>query len=195
MKKIWIKDKKFKPTISTPIIERAIREMAADLNKRYCHEEEPVVFMPVLNGAMVFATNIFTKLKFPVLLDTVKVSSYEGESKVKFKFDKEESIDVKGKKVILVEDIIDTGETIDYLKRYFKFKGAKEVFVVTLLLKFDVYSKTHSDITRWGLLTGEYKDKYLIGFDVDDKFVVGYGMDYNGLGRNLNKIYIADEQK
>jgi len=127
MKKITLKDKKFKSFISTPTIEESIRTTAAALNEKFKYEQEPVVFVTVLNGAVPYAANLFTKLKFPVLFDTVKVKSYEGTKRGEVEFVKHPDNPVRGKKVIIAEDIIDTGYTIDFLRDYFECEGATEV--------------------------------------------------------------------
>jgi hypoxanthine phosphoribosyltransferase len=193
MKRVTLKDKKFKPFIGTPNIENAIRTTAAALNDRFKYEQEPVVFVAVLNGAIPYATNLFMKLKFPVLFDTVKVSSYNGTTRGNLKFEKETSIDVKGKKVIIAEDIIDTGVTIDELKLHFRVRGAKEIVVASLLIKPDVYKERHPEWNQWAHITGENDDNMYVGISITNSFVVGYGLDYDGLGRNLNKIYILDD--
>jgi len=193
MKRITLKDKKFKPFISTPHIENATKNVAVGLNEKYKHETEPVLFVTVLNGASIYASNLFTKLKFPVLFDTVKVKSYEGTHRGKIEFVKEPDNSVYGKKVIIVEDIIDTGYTIDYLKSYFECEGAKEVSVAALLIKPDVYEQRHPEFSQWGHISGQFDDNMYIGISISNDFVVGYGLDYDGLGRNLNKIYVVDE--
>jgi len=195
MKRIKIKDKKFKPFISTPHIEEATRGIAAALNERFKHETEPVLFVTVLNGAVPFAASLFTKLKFPVIFDTVKIKSYEGTERGEIEFQKHPDHSPKGKKVVIVEDIIDTGNTIDYLKRYFSSYGATEVMLAALLLKTEVYKQHHPEFSNWGFLSGDYEEEMLIGMEISDAFVVGYGLDYDGLGRNLNKIYILDKNK
>lgn len=193
MKRITLKDKKFKPFISTPHIENATKNVAVGLNEKYKHETEPVLFVTVLNGASIYASNLFTKLKFPVLFDTVKVSSYNRTERGDIKFVKRPDNPFRGKKVIIVEDIIDTGYTIDYLKSYFECEGAADVAVAALLIKPHVYMKRHPEFSIWGHIAGDNKDNMYIGISIEDKFVVGYGLDYDGLGRNLNKIYILDE--
>ena len=193
MKRIKLKDKVFRPFISTPQIEQATRGIAADLNNKFKNETTPVRFVVVLNGAMPFAMNLFTKLKFPVELDTVKLSSYEGTTQKEIKTDKPVSLqDYEGKKVIIVEDIIDTGNTVDYLKDYFNNLRCTDVTAVSLLIKPEVYRKKHPEFTQWGILSGVYRDDLLNGIAIGDVFVVGYGLDYDGLGRNLNKIYALE---
>lgn len=193
MKRITLKDKKFKPFISTPDIEEAIRNAASALNDRFKYEKEPAIFVAVLNGAIPYATNLFMKLKFPVLFDTVKVSSYHGITQGNLNFTKAPDNEFKGKKVIIAEDIIDTGLTIDYLKNYFECYGATEVVVASLLIKPDIYKERHPEFSTWGHICGEQDDNLYIGISIGNAFVVGYGLDYDGLGRNLNKIYVLDE--
>ena len=171
MKRITLKDKKFKPFISTPDIEQSIRTMAANLNSKFKYETEPIVFVTVLNGAVPYASSLLTKLKFPVLFDTVKVSSYNGMERDELNFDKQPSVDFRGKKVIIVEDIIDTGYTIDYLKSYFECNGAKEVFVSALLIKPDVYKKRHPEFSQWAHISGENDDNIYICISIGNAFV------------------------
>lgn len=193
MKRIKIKDRKFKPFISTPNIENAIRLTASTLNEKFKYETEPVLFVTVLNGATIYASNLFTKLKFPLIFDTVKVKSYEGTQRGKLEFIKHPDNEIHGKKVIIAEDIIDSGCTIDFLKDYFENHGAKEVVVAALLIKSDIYKQNHPEFSQWKHITGQNDDNIYTGISVGNVFVVGYGLDYDGLGRNLNKIYILDE--
>ena len=195
MKKITLKDKTFKPFISTPAIEETTRRIAAGLNGKFKHETEPVIFVTVLNGAVPFAASLFTKLKFPVVFDTVKLSSYQGtKSTGKIKCTKSLDNDVKGKKVIIVEDIVDTGLTIDYLKEKLEWDGAMDVTIVSLLFKLEVYKEKHPGFSHWEFLKGTYDNEMMMGIVIGNEFVVGYGLDYDGLGRNLNKIYVIDNK-
>ena len=194
MKRVILKDKTFKPFISTPAIEEAIKRIASALNEKFKHETDPVIFLTVLNGAVPFAASLFTKLKFPVLFDTIKVSSYEGTSSTGvMKYTKTPDNDIKGKKVIIVEDIIDTGFTIDYLKNQLENEGVAQITIASLLFKIETYKNYHPNFSHWGFLCGEYKNDMMVGIAIGDDFVVGYGLDYDGLGRNLNKIYVLDE--
>ena len=196
MKRITIKDKKFKPFISTPHIEQATRQIAARLNDKYKNETTPVRFVVVLNGAMPFAMSLFTKLKFPVELDTIKLKSYEGTSRKEIRVERE-CDKCNDRRVIVVDDIIDTGHTMEFLGNY--FKDSIDVLFVALLFKIDVFSQLHPLFSHWEWLSGKYDNKMICGIEIHDPdpensgFVVGYGLDYDGLGRNLNKIYILEK--
>ncbi len=193
MKKIILKDKIFKPFISTPTIEETTRRIAARLNEKFKHEAEPVIFVTVLNGAVPFAASLFTKLKFPVLFDTVKLSSYQGtKSTGELRRTKPLDNDVRGKKVIIAEDIVDTGLTTDYLRSFLKRVGAVDVTIVSLLFKIETYKERHPEFSHWEFLSGSYDNDMMMGIVIGNEFVVGYGLDYDGLGRNLNKIYVID---
>ena len=198
MKRITIKDKKFKPFISTPHIEQATRQIATRLNDKYKNETTPVRFVVVLNGALPFAMSLFTKLKFPVELDTIKLKSYDGTLRKKISVERGCGIDdYSGRRVIVVDDIIDTGHTMEFLEDY--FRNSTDVMFVSLLFKIDVYAHTHPTFSHWNWLSGKYENKMICGILIHDQdpensgFVVGYGLDYNGLGRNLNKIYVLEK--
>lgn len=197
MKRIKILDKTFKPFISTPHIEQATRQIAARLNNRYKNETTPVRFVIVLNGALPFAMSLFTKLKFPVELDTIKLKSYDGVTRKEIDIERGCSMGGYGdKKVIVVDDIIDTGYTMRFLKDY--FRDSIDVLFVALLFKIDVFSHLHPSFSHWEWLSGKYDNKMICGIELledpeNSGFVVGYGLDYKGLGRNLNKIYILEK--
>ena len=160
MKRITIKDKVFRPFISTPDIENATRNIASKLNDKYHNEIEPVVFLVILNGAVPFAGELFTKLKFPTLFDTIEISPYDGEGeRNRINFDKSPSIDLNKKKVIVVKDVIDSGETMDFLQMYLETRGVSEVSIVSLLFKPNSYKKNHPDFTHWGMLSEDLPQK------------------------------------
>lgn len=197
MKRIKIKDKTFKPFISTPAIEEATRVLASRLNDKYKNETTPVRFVVVLNGALPFAMSLFTKLKFPVELDTIKLKSYDGVFRKDIDIERGCSMGGYGdKKVIVVDDIIDTGHTMEFLNDY--FKDSISILFVALLFKIDVFSHFNPLFSHWEWLSGKYDNKMICGIEIHDSdpenssFVVGYGLDYKGLGRNLNKIYILE---
>ncbi len=155
-----------------------IHELAEKINADY--KEEPVVIVCILKGAAPFACDLMKRLTMPVYMDFMMVSSY-GDGTVssgtlKIKKDLEE--DITGKNVIVVEDIIDSGRTLKYLKEDLKGRGAKSVKLCALLSK-PARHEVEVDV--------EY-----IGYEIPDEFVVGYGLDYAQKYRNLPYIGIVE---
>ncbi|NOX86800.1 MAG: hypoxanthine phosphoribosyltransferase [Chlorobi bacterium] len=171
---IQLHDKKFEPFISYEQIDRAIQYIADRLNKEM--KGKNPLFVPVLNGAFMFAGDLFKKLDFPCEISFVKFSSYVGTTSTE---DVKQLLgfetDVKGRTVVIVEDIIDTGLTIHKIIDQLKQKEAREVKIATLLFKPDAFK-------------GNYKVDY-IGMKIPNDFIVGYGLDYNQYGRNYKDIY------
>jgi len=140
---------------------------------------EPV-FIPVLNGAFFFASDIIRKSGITCEVSFVRVSSYSGtQSSGTIKNPVGINSDISGKKIIIVEDIVDTGETLLYLLNEISKHDPAEIKVASLLLKPSA-------------LKHEVKIDYL-GFEVPNDFLVGYGLDYDGLGRNLEDIYTLEK--
>lgn len=161
-----------KTLISESDIQERIKSIASQIEKDY---NEEIVIICILKGAAFFATELAQKINLPVIIDFMKVSSYEGtESTKKINFKLDISTDIQNKNVIIVEDIIDTGRTLAYLKDYLSKKGPKSLKICTLLNK-----KERREID----LTPDY-----MCFDIPDKFVVGYGLDYDEQYRNLPYI-------
>lgn len=173
-----VKDKEFVKFISSEEITAKIQDLAARINSDY-HDKKPL-FVAILNGSFMFAADLMKEINIPCEISFVKVASYEemeSSGNVKQLIGLNENI--FNKDVIIIEDIIDTGRTIAKILEEFRSLGASSTEVVTLLQK----PKTN--------VSGE-KLKY-IGFDIPEKFVVGYGLDYDGLGRNLKDIYQLKE--
>lgn len=162
-------------------IEKRLDEMAKQIDKDY--EGKEIILVGILKGSVVFMVELAKRLKTKVQFEFIEVSSYEGtESTGKIKIKKDLQNDIEGKDVLIVEDIIDTGNTLSYLKEYFQEKNPNSLKIVTLL------SKPSRRIKE---LDVEY-----IGFKIEDKFVIGYGLDYNQNYRNLPYIgYIEDGDK
>ena len=152
-------------------IDHRIDELATTISAKY-HDEFPVV-VPVMTGAMMFAAELMKRLDFKLNIDYVDVSSYEDSSKSsgKVRLLRDLSHDVSGRPVLMVEDIIDTGHTLEFLNKLFASRGAKSVEICSLL---DKPERRETPV----------KIDYL-GFTVPNEFIVGYGLDYNGLYRNL----------
>ncbi len=174
MSVIQILDKKFEPYISYNEIELAIDKMAKKINDEL--KDDLPVFLMILNGSFMFGADLMKRIDFPCEVSFVKVASYAGTKSTE---EVKELIglneDLKGRNVVIVEDIIDSGLTIDGILKDLKNKGVKSVKISTLLLKPKAFK-------------GSYDIDY-VGMEIPNDFIVGYGLDYNQLGRNLKDIY------
>ena len=178
--KITLFDKTFKPFISNEELEAAIDRLAEKVNADYADSEEAPVFLCVLNGAVMFTAAMMKRLNFQAELVSIKLSSYQGtQSTGTILIPMGLTGPVEGRRVIIFEDIVDTGNTIVALKEMLLDKGAKDVRICTMLIKPDVYKK-------------DEKIDYA-AMEIPDAFIVGYGLDYNERGRNLKDIYIIDK--
>jgi hypoxanthine phosphoribosyltransferase len=175
-----IKDLEFQQFINKAKIQQKVRELAGLLNTDYV--DKTPVFLPVLNGAFIFAADLIKQVDVPCKVSFVKLSSYIGtmtSGQVKSLIGLEESL--FNQHVVIVEDIIDTGITLRRLVEDLKGLGAKSVEVAALLRK-------------QAARENKFDAKY-VGFDIGSEFVLGYGLDYEGLGRNLKDIYKVKPQK
>jgi hypoxanthine phosphoribosyltransferase len=180
MNKVKILDKTFVPFIEAEKIEKAVKDIAEKMRQDLAGKD--VVFVAILNGAFMFASDLFRSIDFPARITFLKLASYLGTSSsgtVKQLIGINE--DLKDKTVVVIEDIVDTGITIDLIVRQLKTYDAKEVKVAALLLKPDALKK-------------EVQLDY-VGLEIPTKFIVGYGLDYNGFGRNLKEIYVLSENQ
>lgn len=154
-------------------LEKRIEEMANEIEKDY--EGKDIVFLGILKGSVPFMWELAKRIKNNVIFEFIEVSSYKGtESTGTVTLHKDIKNSIEGKDVIIVEDIVDTGRTIDFLLEHLKEKKANSIKIVTLL------SKPSRRVIE---LNVDY-----IGFKIDDKFVVGYGLDYDQNLRNLPYI-------
>jgi hypoxanthine phosphoribosyltransferase len=174
MKEIDILDKKFSEFISEEKIQARINELAVQVNKDLAGKD--VVFIGILNGAFLFAADLFRRIEMPARITFVKLASYQGTTSsgsIKELIGWNEEI--KGKSVVVIEDIVDTGNTLERIIDELVLRKASEVRIATMFYKPDAYKKKiHLDY---------------VGIEIPDNFVVGYGLDYNGYGRNLRSVY------
>lgn len=169
-----IKDLEFTKLISADKIEKKIKTLAQTINAEY--KEKTPLFLPILNGSFMFASDLLKEISIPCRISFVKVASYSGTTstgQVNTIIGLEESL--FNQDIIIIEDIIDTGLTLQKIVEELRARGAKSVEVVSLLRKV---------IAREKNIGAKY-----IGFELDDEFVLGYGLDYDGLGRNYKDIY------
>ena len=171
---IKVHDRNFEPFIPANQIEERVSVIAQQITQEY--EGKNPLFLAVLNGAFILAADLFRKISFQSEISFAKISSYSGTSTtetIKQLIGFSESIE--GRHIIIVEDIIDTGLSMQHvLKQVYAHKPAS-VKVLTLLLKPKALKVQ---------LVPDY-----VGFEIEPKFVLGYGLDYDGLGRNLPDIY------
>ena len=174
MKKVKVQGKEFTELVAAEDIEKRIEEMAAEINRDY--RGENVIFLGILNGAFLFAASLFKKITLDAMISFVKLASYEGTSSSGFI---KELIgwneDIKGKNIIIIEDIVDTGATLERIIDEVKIRKAGSVKVATLLFKPEAYKKS---------IPLDY-----VGFRIPNNYVIGYGLDYEGYGRNLPSVY------
>ncbi|RIV46780.1 adenylate kinase [Flagellimonas pelagia] len=171
---IKLHDKVFKPYLKEEEILRAIEKMAVEIAKDY--KDEVPLFVGVLNGAFMFVSDFLKAYQHPCEVSFVRLSSYQGLTStgiVETLLDVPEELE--GKSVIILEDVVDTGRTLKHLVHLFSNTNVKEFKIAALFYKSEVYN-------------GEYPIDY-IGLDIPDHFIVGYGLDYNELGRNLREVY------
>ena len=159
-------------------VDKRIKELGEAISRDY--EGETVHLVCVLKGGVFFMCELAKRITVPVTIDFMATSSYEGGtvSSGVVKIKKELDLDPTGQNVIIVEDIIDSGNTLNFLGQYFKDRGAKSVRMVTMLDKPDRREvDVHVDYT---------------GFTIPDQFVVGYGLDYDQKYRNLPYIGVVE---
>ena len=175
---IQLHDKQFVPFISAQEIDFAIAKMVAQIEDDFA--DETPLFIGVLNGSFMVVSDFMKHYKKPCELSFIKMASYEGTSStedVKLLIGLDQ--DLTDRTVIVIEDIVDTGNTLVALKELFKKQNLKHFKVATLFLKPEAYKK-------------DIKVDY-VGIRIPNKFIVGFGLDYDGLGRNLPEIYQLNE--
>lgn len=178
--KITLHDKTFKPYISHERILTAVDSVAGEINSNYKGSEDIPIILCVLNGAIPFTSELIQRLDFNCQLVSIKMSSYSGTHSTGTVINVTGlTAEVKGRRVIICEDIVETGNTIIALKEMLIAKGAASVEICTMLFKPDCY---HKDV----------KIDY-VGLEIDNDFIVGFGLDYNEIGRNSKDIYVIDE--
>ena len=168
---------KFKPLYDEAAIAKRVQEIGQQISKDV--NGEPVVLVVVLKGAFMFAADLARHIKAPVTIDFIGVASYSGTTSTgTVRITNDLSADIRGKNVVVIEDIIDTGRTLDYLMRMFKQRGPKSLRLCTLLNKPEA---------REIPVTVDYS-----GFEISNQFVIGYGLDLDQRWRELP--YIAQVQ-
>jgi hypoxanthine phosphoribosyltransferase len=178
MKRIKLLDREFSLAIPASDIKKATWQIAEKIN-RDLKDKNPLMVC-ILNGSFMFSADLMKLIEFPCQITFVKLASYEGmgsTGKIKELIGFNEEL--KGRTVVLLEDIVDSGVTVENSINQLRKLGVEEIFVATLLFKPEALKK-------------DIKLDY-IGMEIPNDFIVGYGLDYNGFGRNLPDIYSVIE--
>jgi hypoxanthine phosphoribosyltransferase len=173
-----ILDKTFKPYLTSSEIGIAIQKIANQINLDY--QDKNPLFIAILNGSFIFASDLFKQINVPAEISFIKLASYQGTKStgnVITAIGLE--TDLFDRHVVVLEDIIDTGKTLSAFLPQLQHQQPKSLKVCTLLHK--------KEATKYPI------DIEYLGFEIPDLFVVGYGLDYNGYGRNLDQIMQIDE--
>lgn len=173
MSLVQIHDKEFELFISKKELESIVVQLALELES--LKSQEPI-FIVVLNGSFFFASDLLKSLSYNCEVHFIKVKSYEGmESSGRLNLNLDISVDISNRTIVIIEDIVDTGSTLNFLINHLKEKNPKKILTATLLFKPKAYKQE---------LNIDY-----IGKSIDNDFVVGYGLDYDELGRTLPQIF------
>ena len=171
---IRLHDKYFEPFIDAETIEKAVAKITSAIAQDF--KDEIPIFVAVLNGSFMFASDLIKAYSHPCEVSFIKLSSYSGlvsTGIVETLLDVSE--DIEGRSIVILEDVVDSGRTLQKLVSLFSKTNVKEFKIASLFYKSETYK-------------GEYDIDY-VGLEIPNKFIVGYGLDYNELGRNLKEIY------
>jgi hypoxanthine phosphoribosyltransferase len=174
MSLIKVHDKEFVPYLTSGEIEEQVQRMATEINNDYVGKKP--LFIAILNGAFIFAADLFKKINVEAEVCFIKLASYRGvKSTGKVITAIGLDVELYGRDIIIVEDIVDTGKTLSQFLPQIEHQHPASLKIAALLHKPDA-------------MVHPIKIDYL-GFTIPNKFVVGYGLDYDGLGRNIKEIY------
>ncbi|MEG0796705.1 MAG: phosphoribosyltransferase family protein [Odoribacter sp.] len=178
MKNITLHNKEFRPFIEAKVIDQAIADIAGQMNQEL--QNDKPLFLSILNGAFMFTSDLIKLISIPgTQISFIKIASYAGTDstgEIKELIGLKEEI--AGRTVVILEDVVDTGRSMTYLLEYLKGKNPKKIVVATLFYK------------PKAIVSPVPIDYY--GIELDNDFVVGRGLDYDGLGRNYSDLYILN---
>lgn len=174
MELIQVHDKQFKPYLSAEQISEQIKRLASEINRDYAGKRP--LFIAILNGAFIFAADLFKEISIEAEICFIKLASYKGiKSSGQVITAIGLDVDLVGREIIIIEDIVDTGKTLTQFLPQIYNQHPATLKIAALLHKPDA-------------MVHPIKLDYL-GFSVPNKFLLGYGLDYDGLGRNIKEIY------
>ena len=179
--RVTLNDLTFEVMIPAKEIDKAIEKVAEKLNNDYASCQKPPIFVGVLNGAFIFLADVVRKLTFQNEIAFMQISSYEGtqstgEIRQKLGID----FDIEGKDIIIVEDIVETGHSINHMIEYLRSLSPRSVEVCTLFFKPEKYLY-------------DLPIKYC-AMEIGNEFIAGYGLDYDQIGRGLKDIYVVTNE-
>ncbi len=175
---VQVLDLEFIEYITLDKLKNRISELADEIDHEYI-DKNPL-FLPILNGSFMFVAELVQNIKIDCEISFLKISSYKDQNStgnIKELIGLNQSLE--NRHIIVVEDIVDTGKTLHYIKSILKNKNPLSIKVATLL------HKPEATLIK--------NDLHYVGFEIVNKFVVGFGLDYNGFGRNLPAIYLKKE--
>ena len=178
---VMVNGERFVPYITRNRIQTRVAELASDLNRSF--DGKRPIFICVLNGAFMFFADLVRHITIECEVDFLRLSSY-GDKKISsgnVKLLKDLACDAKGRNIVLVEDIVDTGISLDFMKKLIAAKNPASLTIVTMLHKPERTQIAH--------------ELGYIGFVVPPQFVIGYGLDYAQQARNLPEVYILDDTR
>lgn len=167
---------KVKTLLDEKELNHGVQQMADQINERY--GDQPLTIVGVLTGSVVLMADLIRKLKMPLRVGVVQTSSYEGTERGKLSINSEMMLDIAGQDVLLIDDIFDTGNTLQEVSQLIKEHKPKSLRSAVLLLKT-------------GCQQVDWRPDF-IAFDIPDEFVVGYGLDYNDVYRNLPFLAVLE---
>lgn len=173
---VQVHDKQFDVFLKNEVILHRIEDLCMELNAEFKEAEKPPVFLAILNGSFIFASEVMQRVKFDCEISFIKLRSYVGDQssgRITEMIGLE--IDLAGRDVIILEDIVDTGRTLHHFLPQLKEHKTKSETILTLLIK--------PDAVQFDLPIKH------AGFAVPNHFLIGFGLDYDGLGRNYKDIY------
>ena len=176
--RVTLNDKTFEVMIPAEEIDKAVAKVAEQLNKDYAESEKAPIFVGVLNGSYMFLSDLVRKTTFNNEVTFVRISSYEGTQSTGSITQKSGiDFDIEGRDIIIVEDIVETGHSINHMLQYIKSLKPSSVEVCTLFFKPEKYLY-------------DLPIKYC-AMEIGNEFIVGYGLDYDQIGRGLKDIYVV----
>ena len=166
--------------INEETIKEKVKNLGESISNHYT-KDSTLTIVCILKGSLLFAADLIREIKLDINLEFLDLSSYTGTVRGDIALNKEINFSITGKNILIIEDIVDSGNTINFILEEFERKKAKSVKVATLLLKKDAYNFDMK--IDW------------IGFNIKNDFIVGYGLDYDQLYRNKKSIYIIKNEQ